>query len=338
MGLLDIFTGAPGVAAADQNKALLQGAQTGIADRTQATKNMAGGYLNTGYDQAGGALGQGYGAAQGAINTGAQGAQGYLQQGAGNAVGTLQAGGGAYAPLTALAGQYGKGANLYADALGINGQQGNANATSAFQAGPGYDFTLNQGINSLSRLANAQGQGVGGNVNRSAIDYATGLANNTFNNWRDALGGYNNLQLGATQGAAAGNQANNQSIANIQNMQGQNQAGVATGQGSSLADLARGYYGGQAGLDTSRGGALAGNEIGANQTITGADLNLTPQIAGQNTAAANAQMAGSGNLWNFGLNAAKLAAGVGGGAAGAGASGGSSFLPSSSFMNNSWGW
>jgi hypothetical protein len=61
---------------------------------------------------------------------------------------------------------------------------------------------------------------------------------------------------------------------------------------------------------------LAGNETGANQTITSADLNLVPGIAGQNTAAANAEMQGSANLWNFGLNAAKLGVGGAGNAAG----------------------
>jgi hypothetical protein len=160
-----------------------------------------------------------------------------------------------------------------------------------------------------------------------------------ISSWLDRLGGYNGLQLNATQGAAAGNQGNNQALAGIYTGLGANQAGVASGQGSSLSDLARSYYGGQANLDTSRGAALAGNETGANQAITGADLSLVPQIAGQNTAAADAQMKGNANLWNFGLNAAKVATGQAGSlAGGAGGGGGSSYLPSSSFMNNSWGW
>jgi hypothetical protein len=323
MGLFDAFTGAPGVAAAGANKDLLAGTQQSIAQRTQATKNTALGYLDQGYGAAGGQLAQGYDAAGNAINTGASGAQNYLTQGAGNAAGALTAGGGAYAPLSALAGQYGKGANLYADAVGVNGAAGNANATSAFQAGPGYQFALDQGLNSINRAANARGMANSGNTDTDALKYGTGLANQTYQQWLGNLAPYNQMQLQATQGAAAGNQGNNQALAGIYSGLGQQQAGVATGQGNSLADLARSYYGGQANLDTSRGTALAGNETGANQLITQADLNIVPQIAGQNTAAAGAQMGGNANLWNFGLQAAKLAAGAAGGASG----GGGSFSP-----------
>jgi hypothetical protein len=336
MALTDVFTGAPGVAAAGANKDLLTGAQQSIAQRTQATKNTAGGFLDQGYGAAGGALAQGYDAAGNAINTGASGALGYLDQGTqgaldqlGQARTDLTANGGAFAPLSALAGQYGKGAGLYADALGVNGAAGNASATDAFHAAPGFQFALNTGLDSINRAANARGQANSGNTDINALKYGTGLADQGYQQWLQNLSPFNNLQLSATQGAASGNAGINQSLAGIDttgagylNAAGTNKAGIATGQGSSLADLARAYYGGQANLDTSRGTALAGNETGANQTITGADLNLVPQIAGQNTAAANAQMAGSGNLWNLGLNAAKLAAGVAGGFGGVGGGGG----------------
>jgi len=339
MGIFDVFTGQPAIDAADKNKALLQGTQQGVYDRTQATKNMAGGYLNTGFDQAGNALQTGYGTATGAINQGAQGALGYLDQGTQGAVGALTANGGAYAPLSDLATKYGKGSDLYANALGINGQAGTDAARSAFTASPGYDYTLNQGIDAINRRANAGGMLVGGNANRDAIDYAHNLSNNDYNSWLQNLGSFNNLQLGATQGAASGNQSNNAIVANLLNSGGVNKAGVASGQGSSLADLARAYYGGQAGLDTSRGGALAGNETGANQLITSSDLNIAPQIAKQNTDAAAASLAGSGNALKAGMSLAQLAAGGAGGIGGMGsaAAGSNAFLPSSSFMNNRWG-
>lgn len=52
--------------------------------------------------------------------------------------------------------------------------------------------------------------------------------------------------------------------------------------------------------------------------IAGLGTNTTNGIANQNTQSANAEMAGSGNLWGLGLNALKLGAGV--------ASGGTSLL------------
>jgi hypothetical protein len=40
--------------------------------------------------------------------------------------------------------------------------------------------------------------------------------------------------------------------------------------------------------------------------------NVTGGIANQNSMAANAEMQGSGNLWNFGLNTLKTLGGFGG--------------------------
>ena len=44
--------------------------------------------------------------------------------------------------------------------------------------------------------------------------------------------------------------------------------------------------------------------------IVGLDQNTTRGINDQNTQAANAEMAGSGNLWGLGLNLAKLGVGA----------------------------
>lgn len=331
--MLDSFTGDPIKQAAEQNRGILTQTGTNLINSTAAARDQAGGILQNQYGLASGNLGTGYGAATGAINAGAGSALDYLGQGNQAAQGTLQAGGGAYAPLSALASQYGQGAGMYANALGLNGAAGNQQAQQAFQAGPGYEWQLNQGIDAINRRANAAGMLQGGNANRSAIDYATGLANKEYGGWLDRLGAYNNLELGATQGAAAGNQANNLALAGLQNTGGQNKAQVAGAQGSALADLARQYYGGQAGLDTSYGGAAAGNIVDANKTGVGIGMGLAPRIGQTYMDAGNAEMQGNTNLWNFGLNAAKAAAGAAGGAGGGG-----SFLPSSSFMNNSWGW
>lgn len=340
MGLFDIFTGQPGIDAANNNKALLQGTQNTVVSGNNATRDATNSTLGAGYSAANKNLAGGYDAATSAINNGANGALDYLGQGASGAVGALTANGGAYKPLTDLAASYGKGAGLYADALGVNGADGASRASAAFTSNPSYDYTLNAGLSAIDRRANAAGMLQGGNANRDAISFATNAANQNYGSWLDRLGGYNNLQLGATQGAATGNAGVNQSVANITNTEGQNQASVVGQQGGSLADLAKSYYGGLAGNDIGNASAIAGNTGNWQNANDAAMMNITPQIAGQNTAAANSQMAGSGNIWNAGLQLAKLAAGAGGGAAGGGgaSAGGSSFMPSASFMNNSWGW
>ncbi len=353
MGIFDVFTGAPQQQAAADTRQYVGQQQQDLVAGNGAARDVAGTYLNQGYGNAGTSLDQGYGAATGAINNGAAGALSYLGQGASGAMGQLgqarsdlTANGGAYQPLSDLAGRFRQGSDLYNNALGINGAGGSAAARSAFTAAPGYDYTLNAGLDAVDRRANAAGMLAGGNTNRSAIDYATNAANQGWDSWLNRLQGQQAGELTATSGAAAGNQGNNQALAalgttgaSILNTQGQNQAGVAAGQGTSLADLAKGYYGGKAGLDTGLGTALAGNIVGANDRDQAAVLNLTPGYTKTYSDAANAQAGGSANLWNFGLNAAKLAAGGAGSASGgAGGSGGSSFWPSSSFMQNGMSW
>lgn len=116
----------------------------------------------------------------GYIDAGKQESQGYLQ-----GIGDL------YSGMTGTAqGNLG----YYKDALGLNGAEGNAAALERFQAGPGYEFTLNQGLDSLDRRAAARGQLNSGNTNIDTVNYATGLANNTWNDYLTRLGGYDQQQ------------------------------------------------------------------------------------------------------------------------------------------------
>jgi hypothetical protein len=324
MGLFDLFTGAPAIEAAEKNRNLLTQTQGNVANRTNTAAGQAQDFLKTGFGNAGANLGTGYNTAVGRIGDGAGDALGFLnrgEQGAlgqlGQARGDLTAGGGAYAPLSALAQRYGQGGNLYADSLGIGGPEGNQRAQQAFQAGPGYQFALDQGLDAINRRANAAGMLVGGNANRSAQDYGFGLANQEYGNWQNRLKGIGDQELQATAGAAQGNQANNTTLAglgvqgaNIVGQAGRDRAGLATGQGNTLADLASRYYGGLAGLDTAQGGALAGNTMGAAGQINSADLNLAPQIGKTFQDEANASLAGSKNLWGMGLAAAQMAMGM----------------------------
>lgn len=350
MSIFDIFTGAPQAQAAADTRNYITGTQTNLINSNNAARDAASAYINQGYGNADLTLAQGYGAASGAINNGASGALGYIGQGAQGALGQLgqarsdlTANGGAYQPLSDLAGRYRQGSDLYNNALGVNGAAGSTAARSAFTAAPDYQYTLNAGLDAIDRRANAAGMLAGGNTNRSAIDYATNAANQGWDSWLNRLAGQQAGELTATSGAAAGNQANNQSLAalgttgaNILNTAGQNQAGIAVGQGTSLADLAKGYYGGVANNDIGQGGSLAQTALGANNSNQAAVLNLTPGYTKTYSDAANAQTAGSGNLWNLGLNVAKLATGGAGSSAGGGSS--SAFLPSASFLQNGMSW
>jgi len=122
------------------------------------------------------------------INTGEAQSAGALNQAVGN-----------YDPYLAA----GKSAtNMYSNALGLNGADGNAAATGAFQAGPGYQFSLDQGTQAALRGASAAGMLNSGNTLTALSQYGTGLANQEYGSWLDRLNGLSGQGLNAANGAA----------------------------------------------------------------------------------------------------------------------------------------
>jgi len=114
------------------------------------------------------------------INTGANEAQGYLE-----------GAGGIYSDLADRSlGNLG----YYSDALGLNGADGSAAALERFQTGPGYQFAMDQGLDSLDRRAAARGMLTSGNTNTGSITFAQGLANQEWGSWLDRLMGYDAQQ------------------------------------------------------------------------------------------------------------------------------------------------
>lgn len=105
-----------------------------------------------------------------------------------------------YAPLAGAT-------NMYANAIGLNGASGNNEATTAFQAGPGYDFAVNQGLDALGRRASSLGRYQSGGTETDFIDYSQGRANQEFGGWLDRLSGASTTALNG-QGAGYNNLAN----------------------------------------------------------------------------------------------------------------------------------
>lgn len=175
-----------------------------------------------------------------------------LKEGQAGSLAALDRAGGFYAPLSE---KYGAGTNLYLDSLGVNGADGNTRATQAFQAGPGYQWAVDQALDGINRSAAARSGAYGGNTLAALSDRAGNMANQEFGSWQDRLGGLIAPEFQATAGQAGAEAG---------------KVPVYQGTANSIANL---------GSNTTNG------------------------ITSQNTQAANAEMAGSGNLWNFGLNA-----------------------------------
>lgn len=158
-------------------------------DAEQAARDRNAG-LQQGYN----ALSDLYGQGRNAITSSYNQAQGY------------------YAPLVASTTA---GANAYGDASGANGTAGLARAMDTFKNSGqygNYGFSLQQGLQALDRTHAAAGNLSSGNADTDTLNYATGLANNTYNSYLSGLQPY----LGANNSAVSG------------------AAGVATGEGNAL--------------------------------------------------------------------------------------------------------
>lgn len=161
-----------------------------------------------------------------------------------------------------MAAKYGAATNLGLDALGVNGAAGNARAVGAFQAGPGYQYAVDQSLEGINRKANANGGLIGGNTLAALSDRAGNMANQEYGSWVDRLNGYVSPEMAATSGMAGYEAA---------------KAPVYTGTANSIANLG---------------------------------TNTTTGVNDQNTQAANAEMAGSKNLWGLGMGLAQLGVGA----------------------------
>jgi len=283
--------------------------------KTEGQQNLASGLdkslasLTSGYGDANATLGQNKDVwSQYGTN-----ANGALDSGLSNSLASLGQAKAAYDPLAALGTKYGAGSSLYLDSLGVNGAAGNANAVNSFQAGPGYEFTRDQGLDALNRRRASAGMLNSGNADIDALTYGTGLANQTYGDWQTRLAGFVNPELQATQGAAAGYANVNGQIASLYGTDASNRVGVA----GNVAN-------GTAGVNS----AIAGNQsaLGARQaglyTQNATDLtNLAGSVTSGRAAGNNMQAAGEAAGARNGLGAALSLANLGAQAMGGGFSG-----------------
>lgn len=225
MGWLDAFTGKAAKKASGVQVEGLQRAQEHSLAALGGSYENARGALT---DGAMPAVRQGYGDALSALRQFYPEAQGYAGQATA-----------AFEPM--ISAGFG-GVQAYGDAAGANGVAGNTRAVQNFQAGPGYEFARDQGLDAINRTAAARGMLAGGNNTTDLLKYSTGLADST---WGSYL----------------------QRLQPLMDMYGRGIAGKAAGL-SGQADLASGMGTATANLHTGLGGALAGLHGGIADTHT----------------------------------------------------------------------
>lgn len=162
----------------------------------------------------------------------------------------------------------GAGAKAYGNASGANGTAGLQSAMQNFhnsgQYG-NYGFSLGQGLQALDRTHAAAGNLNSGNADADTLNYATGLANQTYSSYLSGLQPY----LGANQAAVSG------------------AAGVDTGLGNASAGLYAGLGNAENSNYTAQGANTAAADMN-NYKVGANDLNAIMGVAKLATGVAGA--------------------------------------------------
>ncbi len=169
---------------------------------------------------------------------------------------------GAYQPW-AESGNNARG--MYDNALGLNGADGNAAATGAFQTGPGYQFALDQGTQAALRGASASGMLNSGNTLTALSQYGQGLANQEYGSWLDRLSGVSSQGLQAASGQA-GQYGN---IANLYQNSANNQLSLESGVTQGVMGANNQWATGMEANNTARGSFLGKLLNGGVSALTG---------------------------------------------------------------------
>jgi hypothetical protein len=173
------------------------GAEKDAADRDRAAAQQYQGQANQ-------ALTNAYGTGTTAINQGVQ----------------------AFSPLAQLGAQYSKAATPYMAAIGAGTPAQVAQAQQNFQNTPGYQAQLQSALQGVQRQEAAGGMGASGNADIAALMGATGVTGNAYQQYINNLQNAGQMGIGATGAAAQGQAGQYDTLANLAQNYGQNQAGV----------------------------------------------------------------------------------------------------------------
>jgi hypothetical protein len=175
-------------------------------------------------------------------------------------------------------GQYGANGQL----TGVSGQGFQFNPSNLAQT-PGYQFTLQQGLNAVNNAASATGQNASGAQAKGLANYATGLAQSTYNQqYQNALQTYqtnasqlsNLLNLGQNAAAGVGQAGMNTATAMGSNLTSGASATAAgqIAQGNVTSNALSSLLGlgtGAAGIYSLASGGQAGQLAAALQQLQG---------------------------------------------------------------------
>ena len=212
----------------------------------------------------------------------------------------------------------------YLNALGLNGQEGNDAARTAFQTGPGFTFAVDQATKAAERQGAKYGMANSGNTMSGVTTLANNLANQEWGNHLGRLGNLNSqsAQIGATM-----SNADAQRALQAAGMGAQGLAGMY----GAMASNSMANNGALASLATNYGKSLADTYMNEGQTDLGIAaqkanrwdnfLNNNLQMSRDSVAGNNADEAGRTGMAMGLANMAMKALGSGSGGGGGGGGG-----------------
>lgn len=159
---------------------------------------------------------------------------GYLDSGKQGALGSLEKAVSSFDPVKALGTKYNVAGDMLLNSLGLNGADGSAAATGAFQAGPGYDFKVNTALDALDRRAASRGMLASGNTTNDTLSTVTGLADQAYGDWQNKLAGVTTLGANQTNTGAAGSAAGYSAMAPIYVNDANSRVNLASGVTSGI--------------------------------------------------------------------------------------------------------
>jgi len=174
------------------------------------------------------------------------------------------------------------GVDAYSDALGLNGAEGNARAAARFQAGPGYQWSVDQAIANADRGAAARGALSSGGTRAAEIGLASNLANQEWNNYLNRFSPLTSLAGSSASGISGVNTSaagtNYQAGKDLADYGWKQQTGI--GDAQAAADLA-GYNAAQNSWNAILQGANLGSKLlGFNPGLGGMSGGLGGGIGG----------------------------------------------------------
>jgi hypothetical protein len=175
---------------------------------------------------------------------------------------------------------------MYMNSMGLNGKEGNAAATGAFQAGPGYQWQVDQAQEGAARAANKIGGAYGGTAQDTAVRLSSNLANQEYGKWQTNLQGFQGAAQNAVSGQAG---ALNNLAGTYQNQagttsqlyanQGKDLGTINQNQGNAEADLYKGLGKDQASIWSDSAKGVSANEMATGQALSNVAANQGTNLA-----------------------------------------------------------